>query len=229
MFELNEEQVDLNDPEVQENIEAAREAFATFARVAQMANISPREEDVNDILNELYAKNGDIYDPVDWNFAWQRERGRRKEAERREAELVAKEEARRQEIELYKRPSSEDLPGLLEKNRQRLPQAQPRPAPDDLSHLSAEEFDNLPDDELRRRLGADVRVEDRQTRTSGLSATEIRNNMILAGAIVNQAGIRKVKSVKLSQEELTAREERARIIAQDKAERRKLEQAWRKK
>jgi hypothetical protein len=101
-----ENEIDLDDPEIQENIEAARPAFTTFTQVARMAGIFPREEDVLDIQNELYAKNGDIYDPVEWNFAWQRVRNQRKESARLDAELAAQEQARQRKREDYLAPSN---------------------------------------------------------------------------------------------------------------------------
>ncbi len=108
-------------------------------------------------------------------------------------------------------------------------QPQPRQsAPADLSHLSQAEFDAIPDAELRRMLGT-VRVEDRQGRGDGRTVKEVRDGLILAGKIDNRAGIRRTKAIRFAQEELRAQEERARAIAKDQAERRKLEQEWRNK
>lgn len=224
-----ENEIDQNDPQIQDNIRAAQNAVAIFCDVCRMhPESAPREEDLEDILNELYAKDGDIYDSVAWQLAWQRVRAQRRETARREVEREAQEQARRQEIEDYKRPSSDDLLALRGEMKSRQPRICPA-VPVDLSHLSQDEFDATPDAELRRMLGADVRIEDRQSRGTGATVTEDLNALILAGKVINRAGVRKVKSIKFSQEELKAQEERARILAQGKAERRRLEQERRKR
>jgi hypothetical protein len=84
-------------------------------------------------------------------------------------------------------------------------------------------------DDYRRLVLGNVSIDDRQMRTNGPTVKQERDRLILADRIVNRAGVRKVKSIKFSQEELRAQEERARIVAQDKAERRQLEENWRKK
>jgi len=213
-----------------ERIEAMQQACNIFAQVSRMVpQLAPRDEnDMDEIVNGILGRNGDLTDSMSYTLEWRAIREKRQEASQREAELEAREQAHKNEVANYKRPSAHDLPALQADMKSRQPQAQPRPVPDDLSHLTAEEFDNTPDSELRRRMGADTRVEDRQTRFSRLSAAETLSALILEGK-TNRAGIRKVRSIKLSDEELMAREERSRILEQDKAERRKLEQAWRKK
>jgi hypothetical protein len=66
-------------------------------------------------------------------------------------------------------------------------------------------------------------------RSNAPTVKEELNRLILAGKIDNRAGIRRTKAIRFSQEELRAQEERERILAQDKAERRTLEENWRKK
>jgi hypothetical protein len=212
-----------------ERLEAIQHACNIFADVSRFnPESAPRDEnDTADITNEILRRNLDLADSVSYTVAWHAVRKNREEAARRETELEAQHETRRQEIEDYKRPSSEDRSAVLAEMKSR--QHQPlQSAPVDLSHLSQAEFDSIPDVELRRMLGA-VRVEDRQGRGNGRTVKEERNALILADKVVNRAGVRKVKSIKVSPEELAAREERAQAIAADQAERRRLEQERRKK
>jgi hypothetical protein len=225
MTDQFEQEIEINP----ERLEAIQHACNIFADVSRFnPESAPRDEnDTADITNEILRRNLDLADSVSYSVAWHAVRKRRDEAARREAELEAQHEARRQEIEDYKRPSSEDRSAVLAemKSRQHQP---PQSAPVDLSHLSQAEFDSIPDAELRRMLGS-VRVEDRQGRGNGRTVKEERNALILADKVVNRAGVRKVKSIKVSPEELAAREERARAIAADQAERRRLEEQRRQK
>lgn len=161
MTESGDEQVDLNDPELQENIEAARQAFTTFTQVARMAGLSPREEDVDDILTELYAKDGDIYDSLAWNFAWQRVRNQRKESARLDAELEAQEQARHREREDYLAPSN---------RAETLRDLQPGQAPSPAGFVPAREYTDaemsaMSSDDYRRLVLGSFTTEDRQGNT----------------------------------------------------------------
>jgi hypothetical protein len=162
---IEQDEIDRNDPEIQENIRAVQHAVSIFMDVARWSPSEwrPREEDKDDIVNELYAKDGDIYDPVAWTLAWQRVRTRRKEAALREAKLIAKEEARRQEIEDFKRPSSHDLPALQAEMRSRLTPA-PRQAGPPREYTDTE-MSAMSGDEYRRLVLGGVSIDDRQGTT----------------------------------------------------------------
>lgn len=126
----------------------------------------PRDEnDTQEIINRILGRNGDLADSLNYTLEWNALRRERKEAERREADLEAREQAHQNEVADFKRPASHDLPALQAEMKSRQVHRS-APVAADLSHLTAEEFDNTPDTELRRALGGDVRVEDRQTRTS---------------------------------------------------------------
>jgi hypothetical protein len=178
-------------------------------------------------MDEIPHRNGDLTDSLAYTIEWRAIRERREAAARREAELETQEQGRRNEIKDFKRPSTDDRSALLAEMRSRQPQPRSS-APVDLSHLSQAEFDAMPDAELRRVLGA-VRVEDRQGRGTRRTVREEREALILADKVLNRAGVRKVKSLKVAPEELAAREQRERVIAQDKAERHRLEQERRNK
>jgi hypothetical protein len=212
-----------------ERIEAIQNACSIFLDVCRMnPETAPRgEEDIDEVVNEILRQNRDLSDSINYTLAWREVRGRREEAARLEAECKAREEARQREIDEFKRPSADDLPGLRGEMQFRQPQAR-QTAPVDLSHLSQAEFDSISDAELRRMLGS-VRVEDRQGRGNGLTVRQEREALILADRVINRAGVRKVKSIKVSPEELAAREQRARAIAADQAERRRLEEQRREK
>lgn len=162
---IEPDEIDQNDPQVQENIRAVQHAVAIFMDVARWSPPEwiPREDDKDDIVNELYAKDGDIYDPVDWGLAWRRVRARRKEAALREAELSAKEEARHQEIEDFKRPSSHDLPALQAEMRSRSTPA-PWLASPPREYTDAE-MSAMSGDEYRRLVLGGVSIDDRQGTT----------------------------------------------------------------
>jgi hypothetical protein len=218
--------------EIEENperIEAIQHACNIFADVCRMTPHSApqNEDDMADLTNEIVRRNLELTDSVSYTVAWHAVRNRREDAARREAEAEAREEARQRDIDDFKRPSAEDRSALLVEMRSRQVQ-KPTSTPVDLSHLTQEEFDGLPDTELRRALGG-TSTRDRQMRTNARTVKEERNELILAGKILNRAGISKPKTVKFSPEELSAQEQRSRAIERDKAERRKLEQAWRKK
>jgi ribosomal protein L12E/L44/L45/RPP1/RPP2 len=223
------EEIHVEDEPNEERIKAIQRACSIFLDVARYnPESAPRgEQDIDEIVNEILRRNLDLADPVSYSIAWHAILEARRETTQREAEREAREEAHQREIDEFKRPSADDLPALRDEMKSRQPQS-PSPAPADLSHLSQAEFDAIPDVELRRMFGA-VRVEDRQGRGNGRTVKEERNALILADKVVNRAGVRRTKTIRFSQEELQAQEERARAIAKDKAERHRLEQEWRKK
>jgi hypothetical protein len=221
------DQYDPYDPQIQDNIRAAQKAVSIFYDVCRMhPDSAPRDEDLDDIMNELYAKNGDIYDSVAWQLAWQRVRAQRQETERRETERDAQQQARTKEIEEFKAPASR-----AEAMRD-LRAGHTAPSPAEFvptREYSEEEIDNMSSDAYRRLVLGHVSIDDRQGRGTGRTVREERNALILADKVLNRAGISKTRSIKVSPEELAAREQRDRAIAQDKAERRRLEEQWRKK
>jgi len=227
---IDENEMPIEDEPNPERLEAIQHACQIFADVSRFnPESAPRDDnDMDDIINQILRENRDLADSLSYTLAWRSVREKRQETARREAELEEQQKARQREIDDFKRPASEDRSALLAEMHSRQPQTR-QSEPVDLSHLSQAEFDAMPDAELRRMLGGGVRVEDRQTRTNARTVKEIRDGLILAGKIDNRAGVRQVRSIKFSQEELRAQEERARAIAHDKAERRRLEEQWRKR
>jgi hypothetical protein len=226
---IDENEIPIEDEPNPERLAAMQRACGIFLDVARFnPETAPTWEDVIEVINGILRQDGDLTDPVAYAVKWNGIRRQREEAARHEAELEEQQKARQREIDDFKRPASEDRSALLAEMQSRQPQTR-QSEPADLSHLSQAEFDAIPDVELRRMLGGEVRVEDRQTRTNARTVKEIRDGLILAGKIDNRAGVRQVRSIKFSQEELKAQEERARAIAHDKAERRRLEEQWRKR
>ena len=228
MTETNDVEIEDEEPNP-ERLEAIRNACQVFADVSRFnPESAPRnEDDMSEIIEGLLKRNRDLADSLEYTIEWRAIREKRQEFARRESEREKQEQARQEEIDDFKRPASEDRSALLAEMKSRQPRSRPL-VPVDLTHLSQAEFDSIPDAELRRMLGA-VRVEDRQGPGSGRTVKDERNALIREGKVLNRAGVRQVRSIKFSQEELRAQEERARVVAQDKAERRRLEEQWRKK
>ncbi|MGC2197483.1 MAG: hypothetical protein WA628_22610, partial [Terriglobales bacterium] len=233
-LEMRKPMIEENDIEMEEpnpeRLDAIQHASQIFADVSKFnLETAPRDDnDTADITNEILRRNLDLTDSVSYTVAWHAVRKQREEATRRESEFEAQQQARQREIEDYKRPSSEDRPGLLEENRLR------QQAPASKQFVPAREYTDaeisaMSSDQYRRLVLGGISIADRQGHGNGKTVKEERNALILADKIINRAGVRKTKSIKLSQEELKAREERARTLAADQAERRRLEENWRKK
>jgi len=224
MFE-DDEIIDEPNPE---RLEAIHRAGRIFIDVCQMNPEAPQptEEDVIQIINGILRRNGDLTDSLQYTIEWRAILGRREEASRQEAEAEAREEARRQAIADYKLPANRaETMSELRAGRTSASPAEFVPA----REFTEAEKSAMSADTFRRDVLGHTSIEDRQTRSNAPTVKEELTRLILAGKIDNRAGVRKVWSLKFSQEELAAQEKRAREIAADKAERRKLEQEWRNK
>lgn len=222
------EEVHIEDEPNEERIEAIQRACSIFLDVCRMhPETAPRgEEDIDHVVNEILRQDRDLSDSVNYTLAWRAVRGRREEAARREAEAEAREQTRRQEIEDYKRPSNRAE--TMSELRAGHTSASPAPFVP-AREYSQEEIDHMSADNYRRLVLGHVSIADRQGRGTGRSVQEERNSLILADKIMNRAGVRKTRSIKVSQEEVAAREQRAGAIAADQAERRRLEEQRRQK
>jgi hypothetical protein len=225
MTELEEFEFEEPNPE---RIEAIRRACSIFADVCRMSpDAAPlNDEDMSEIVNELLTKNRDLTDSVNYTIAWRDIRAKRREAARLEDEHFAKIEDRQRQRDDYLAPSNrtetvkELRSGIVEQSSEQFTPAR---------EYTPKEIDNMSSDDYARLVLGRKNVADRQEHVNRLPFKEARNELILAGKILNRAGISKPKSVKFSNEELSAQEQRSRAIERDKAERRKLEQDWRKK
>jgi hypothetical protein len=211
-----------------ERIEAVRHAVNIFAQVTQMnPATAPRDDnDYDEIIEEIIRQDRDLADSVSYTVAWRAVREKRQEAARLEDEHFAKIEDRQRQRDDYLAPSNrvetmnELRSGIVEQSAAHFTPAR---------EYTAEEIDNMSSDDYARLVLGRKNVADRQEHVNRLSFKEARNELILAGKILNRAGISKPKSVKFSPEELSAQEQRARAIERDKSERRKLENEWRRK
>jgi hypothetical protein len=225
MTELEEFEFEEPNPE---RIEAIQRACSIFADVCRMSpDAAPlNDEDMSEIINELLTKDRDLTDSVNYTIAWRDIRAKRREAARLEDEHFANIEDRQRQRADYLAPSNrtetaEQLrAGIVSQSA-----AQFTPA----REYSDAEIEEMSSEQYARLVLGRNSVEDRQEHSTRLSFKEARNELILAGKIINRAGVSKPRTVKFSPEELAAQEQRARAIAQGNAERRKLEQDWRKK
>ena len=225
MIEQND--IEFEEP-TPERLEAIQHACNIFADVCRMApHSAPQtEDDMSELTNEIVRRNLELTDSVSYTVAWHAVRNRREDTARREADLEAREETRQRQIEEYKTPANRA--DTIRELRAGHTASSPAGFVPTREYTDAE-MSAMSADDYRRLVLGNVSIDDRQMRTNGLTVKQERDRLILADRIVNRAGVRKVKSIKFSQEELRAQEERARTVAQDKAERRQLEENWRKK
>jgi ribosomal protein L12E/L44/L45/RPP1/RPP2 len=148
-----------------ERVEAIQHACQIFVDVSRFSpQLAPRDEnDLDEIVNGIVSRNGDLTDALAYTLEWRAIRERRQEAARQEVELAAKEEAHQQELADYKRPSSHDLPALQAEMRLRQP-------PTPKQFVSAHEYTDaemsaMSSDEYRRLVLGGVSIDDRQGTT----------------------------------------------------------------
>jgi hypothetical protein len=225
-FEL---EIEIEDEEPNpERIQAIQNACQIFADVCRCnPETAPQsDDDMSEIIEGILRRNGDLADSLAYTIEWRAIREKRREAARSETEREARDEDRRQTIADYKLPSNraETIREL------RAGHTAPSPAgfvP--TREYTDAEMSAMSSDDYRRLVLGHLSIADRQGRGDGRTVREERNSLILADKVLNRAGISKTRSIKVSPEELAAREQRARAIAADRAERRKLEQEWRNK
>ncbi len=225
---IEENDIQIEDDPNPERLDAIRHACQIFADVARYnPESAPRDEnDMDEIVNGILSRNGDLTDSLAYTIEWRAIREKREEATRREAEQDAQQHARTNEIAEFKRPASRSdaIRGL---------RAEPTgPSPAEFvprREYTEEEMENMSSDAYRRLVLGHVSIDDRQGRGNDGTVREQLNALILADKVLNRAVISKTRSIRVSPEELAAREQRARVIAADQAERRRLEQERRKK
>jgi len=91
-----------------------QQACNIFAQVSRLVpQLAPRDEnDMDEIVNGILRRNGDLTDSLAYTLEWRAIREKRQEAIQREVELEAREQAHQNEVADYKRPASHDLPAL---------------------------------------------------------------------------------------------------------------------
>jgi hypothetical protein len=162
MIEDNQIQIEDEEPNP-ERVEAIQHACQIFVDVSRFSPLAPRDEnDLDEIVNGIVRRNGDLTDSLAYTLEWRAIRERRQEAARKEAELAAKEEAHQHELAEYKRPSSHDLPALQAEMRSRL-LAPRHPVPP--REYTDAQMSAMSGDEYRRLVLGDISIADRQGST----------------------------------------------------------------
>jgi hypothetical protein len=148
----------------QELIQAARQAFSTFVEIAGMVNDQPCEEDVPDIVDEIYARGFDVGDSLSYSHAWHAVKDRRQQQEERRAQYNRSREE-------YLSPAVEMREKAIEEFRQQQRPITKIPFIPDRQY-SEEEIERMPSDEYRKKILGALRLEDIQDQSSVVAAPE---------------------------------------------------------
>jgi hypothetical protein len=134
-------------------IELARKAFSQFLEISEWVNNRPKtDEDMEDILDVLYARGLATDDPTSYSVSWNAVKDHRKTRE-------ARRERHQQFREEYLSPSDEvRSEAIAEFCQQQKPITKPAFVPE--REYTAEELDKMSASEYRQRVLGELRPED---------------------------------------------------------------------